>query len=162
MMRLSLRAPTSIAALACGAALMLAGVAAADDHGHDAHDHGAHGPAKGVADVADAGRAPPAPMMMRVDVVGTSGDVVGQASLIQGPRGVVSQITMNPGALTPGWHGLHLHAVGDCSDPPRFMASGGHVGLVAGGHGLLNPLGPEAGDLPNIYAFADGSAAAEF
>ena len=33
--------------------------------------------------------------------------------------------------------------------------------MVAGGHGLLNPNGPEGGDLPNIWAAADGSAAME-
>ena len=30
------------------------------------------------------------------------------------------------------------------------------------GHGLRNPDGPDSGDLPNLYAAADGSAKAEF
>ena len=36
-----------------------------------------------------------------------------------------------------------------------------HVGKVDGGHGLLNPKGPEGGDLPNIWAGADGAAGYE-
>ena len=30
------------------------------------------------------------------------------------------------------------------------------MGLVPGGHGLLNPEGPEPGDIPNIFVGADG------
>ena len=70
-------------------------------------------------------------------------------------------MTINPGGLEPGWHGLHLHQVGDCSDFGVFTNSGGHVGKVEGGHGLLNPAGPEGGDIPNIWAGADGSAGYE-
>ena len=51
--------------------------------------------------------------------------------------------------------------IGDCSDTGTFKASGGHVGMVEGGHGLLNPKGPEGGDIPNVWAAADGSAGYE-
>ena len=43
-----------------------------------------------------------------------------------------------------------------------FKKSGSHTGHGSGvEHGLLNPKGPESGDLPNIYAAADGAAKAE-
>ena len=71
------------------------------------------------------------------------------------------RIELGAAALTPGWHGLHLHAVGDCSDTGAFQKSGGHHGKTDGGHGLLNRTGPEAGDLPNIWATRDGSAGYE-
>ena len=95
-------------------------------------------------------------------VVGVTGDEIGSVKLTQGPIGVLGEVVLEAGAVTSGWHGLHIHQVGDCSDVGRFTNSGSHLGLVPNGHGLLNPVGPEAGDLPNFYASADGSGAIEF
>jgi Cu-Zn family superoxide dismutase len=83
----------------------------------------------------------------------TSGSTIGDAVFTQGPKGVLIRISVQPGKLTPGWHGLHLHEKGDCADRRAgFKASGAHAGHVETvQHGLLNPLGPEAGDLPNLY-----------
>lgn len=110
------------------------------------------GPAEGVY-----------PSMMRAtaSIVGVEGTEIGTASLLGGPNGLLIRIEIVPGGLVPGWHGLHLHAVGDCSDIGTFRASGGHVGMVAGGHGLLNPEGPEGGDIPNIWVGADGAGGYE-
>ena len=64
--------------------------------------------------------------------------------------------------LSPGWHGIHLHQVADCSDgADGFKASGGHVDPDERAHGLLNPDGFERADLPNIFAGSDGRATAE-
>lgn len=103
------------------------------------------------------------PSMMRMGgtIVGGDGVVIGNLNILDGPNGLLLEVTINQGGLTPGWHGLHLHQVGDCSDIGTFTASGGHVGKVEGGHGLLNPTGPEGGDLPNIWAASDGSAGYE-
>ena len=61
-----------------------------------------------------------------------------------------------------GLFGKYLNfCPGDCSDVGMYKMSGGHVGKMEGGHGLLNPKGPENGDLPNIWAAADGSAGYE-
>lgn len=95
------------------------------------------------------------------DVLGAEGTSIGTLDLKQGPHGTLIRVSLNPGALSPGWHGLHLHQIGDCSDTGTYKLSGGHVGKIEGGHGLLNPGGPEAGDTPNIHAAADGSAAME-
>lgn len=103
----------------------------------------------------------PSMMNARGTFVSGSGIVIGDANLIEGPNGLLLRVTINPGGLEPGWHGLHLHQVGDCSDFGVFTNSGGHVGKVEGGHGLLNPAGPEGGDIPNIWAGADGSAGYE-
>lgn len=103
------------------------------------------------------------PSMLRLtgDVVGVDGTSIGDLNILDGPNGLLMQVTIQPGGLAPGWHGLHMHQVGDCSDTGVFKLSGGHVGMVKGGHGLLNPNGPEGGDLPNIWAAADGSAGYE-
>lgn len=87
-------------------------------------------------------------------IVGRDGSAIGQAHFTEAPGGVLIRLEFSPNALPPGWHGLHLHTRGDCSDfAAGFQASGGHLGMgdrVA--HGLRNPAGPEAGDLPNIFA----------
>ena len=95
------------------------------------------------------------------DIINGDGEIIGSVSVIEGPHGSMIEATLAPGSLTPGWHGLHLHQVGDCSDLGVFRKSGGHLGLIPGGQGLLNPIGPEIGDVPNIWAAAEGSAGYE-
>lgn len=108
-----------------------------------------------------SGESLPSMMNARASMIDGTGAEIGNANMIAGPNGILLRITLNEGALTPGWHGLHLHQVGDCSDIGTFKASGGHVGMIEGGHGLLNPAGPEGGDIPNIWVSADGSAGYE-
>ena len=57
--------------------------------------------------------------------------------------------------LTPGTHGIHFHAVGRCDDA-TFESAGGHFNPTERKHGLENPDGPHAGDLPNITVPASG------
>lgn len=101
------------------------------------------------------------PAPLHIPVIANSGAEIGSATLSGGPKGVILRLTINPGALTPGWHGMHFHAVGDCSDSAKFMNSKAHINHNGAKHGLLNPNGPEDGDLPNLYVAADGSASAE-
>ena len=83
----------------------------------------------------------------------------GRVDLRQGPTGLLIKIEAS--GLTPGWHGIHFHAVGDCSDTAKFEKSKAHVNHDQSKHGLLNPEGPDEGDLPNVFANADGSVNAE-
>lgn len=93
----------------------------------------------------------------------TAGKTIGKATLTQLPTGLLIDIAIAPGSLTPGKHGLHLHAVGDCSDAAdAFKKAGGHADHSGREHGLANPKGPHMGDLPNLVVAADGSAGAEF
>lgn len=94
-------------------------------------------------------------------IVNNSGQPIGTIMLRGGPKATVAEVKINAGGLTPGWHGIHLHAVGDCSDVAQFQASKGHVNHSGSKHGLVNPEGPDDGDLPNIFANADGSVNAE-
>lgn len=97
-------------------------------------------------------------------VVGAEGRALGQATFTEAPSGVLIRLEFSEGALPPGWHGLHLHQRGDCSDfAAGFQASGGHLGMDRRvRHGLMNPDGPEAGDLPNLHASPAGAFGAEF
>jgi Cu-Zn family superoxide dismutase len=94
-------------------------------------------------------------------IINNKGATIGSVQLRGGPAGVVLRVTLQAGSLTPGWHGVHLHATGDCSDTAGFQASKGHVNHDSRKHGLLNGEGPDNGDLPNLFAQADGSVSAE-
>lgn len=96
------------------------------------------------------------------EVINNSGQVIGTVTANGAAHGVIFRVSLNPGALSPGWHGMHLHAVGDCADIAAFKSAKSHVNHGTGQHGLLNPAGPESGDLPNLHIAADGSAQAEF
>lgn len=63
--------------------------------------------------------------------------------------------------LTAGAHGIHFHAVGRC-DAPDFASAGPHFNPAGRRHGLANPDGPHAGDMPAIAAGTDGRATVDF
>lgn len=96
---------------------------------------------------------------LTVPLKGPQGQDLGLATLTEGPRGVLIRVAAR--GLTPGWHGVHFHEKGDCAGPD-FKSAGAHVhGGEGPTHGLLNPGGDEAGDLPNIWADERGAANAE-
>jgi Cu-Zn family superoxide dismutase len=116
-------------------------------------------PSSGTAATAPVAAArAPVGATARAALADGEGGAAGTASFRQGPTGVLIRIEAT--GLTPGWHGLHLHGVGRC-EGPKFESAGSHVKHSGAVHGLLNADGPESGDLPNLYAGADGRAFAE-
>jgi Cu-Zn family superoxide dismutase len=111
------------------------------------HDTAAHEEAAAPSISPDLGKRVVTP------IYDTKGAILGDAVFTQGAHGVVIRVTLAPGKLSAGWHGLHIHEKADCSDKAAgFKASGAHAGhLETIKHGLFNPTGPEPGDLPNIY-----------
>ncbi|WP_116091321.1 superoxide dismutase family protein [Sphingomonas crusticola] len=86
--------------------------------------------------------------------------ITGSVTVSPAPKGVL--VHVEAAGLTPGWHAAHFHEKADCGDA-AFKLAGGHVhGAAPVVHGLLNPAATDNGDLPNLYAGADGSAKAEF
>lgn len=85
----------------------------------------------------------------------SAGRTVGSATLVPATGGV--RISARLSGLPPGPHGIHIHTEGRC-DPPTFDSAGGHYNPTNREHGLQNPLGPHAGDLPNLTVAADGTA----
>ena len=106
--------------------------------------------------------APAAPLAVGATatamMAGPDGTAMGTVTLTQGPHGVL--IAADLTGLTPGGHGFHIHQTGSCA--PDFAAAGDHFAPKGLEHGYDNEAGFHAGDLPNIYAAADGTARADF
>lgn len=118
------------------------------------------GPSAGFAQ-STAPAPAPAPTVAKAEVIGNAGKPIGAVTATGTERVTIVRLVLEPGALQPGWHGIHFHAVADCSDPEKFTASKAHVNHGGKAHGLLNPNGPDEGDLANVFAAADGSVHAE-
>jgi Cu-Zn family superoxide dismutase len=88
----------------------------------------------------------------KVELQDAAGESVGFVKLTrQGGKVVVRGQTEG---LSPGFHGFHVHAVGECVPP--FTSAGGHYnpgGAVHGSH---------AGDMPSMLVLGDGTAQAQF
>jgi len=95
----------------------------------------------------------------QVSILNAQGAEAGKATLTQGATGLLIKVEAT--GLTPGWHGIHIHATGQCEAP--FTSAGAHInhGDPQKPHGLLNAEGPDDGDLPNVFADAKGAVNAE-
>lgn len=99
---------------------------------------------------------PPASAPSRMawaELKSASGESVGSAVLRQEDGRV--RIVVQAGGLTPGRHGVHVHAVGQC-EAPSFQSAGSHFNPLGKKHGLANSEGAHGGDLPDLEADASG------
>ena len=90
-------------------------------------------------------------------LINSAGQTIGTVRAWQTAGGVSFRVTAS--GLPHGLHGIHVHAVGRC-DPPEFTTTGAHWNPANRKHGLNNPAGPHAGDLPNVEVAANGALAA--
>jgi len=86
------------------------------------------------------------------EIKDSRGQTVGTAVFTPTPQGVVLVVEVSK--LTPGNHGIHVHAAGIC-EPPDFKSAGGHFNPHAKKHGLKSPEGAHSGDLPNLEVGPD-------
>lgn len=120
---------------------------------------GAHGAGHGATEVQPA--AGPTDTLT-AQIKGANGNEVAAATIdFSGGFATITVQTTGAGALTPGAHGIHIHAVGKCEvnsvaptggAPGDFLSAGGHF---AGG-GANHP--GHAGDLSSLQVRGDGTA----
>jgi Cu-Zn family superoxide dismutase len=95
-----------------------------------------------------------APATAKAEIKDAMGKTVGSATLTDSPNGVLVHVTLT--AAPPGAHAFHIHSTGKC-DGPDFMTAGGHFNPMMKQHGITNPMGMHAGDLPNVQVPAGGA-----
>ena len=86
--------------------------------------------------------------------IDATGSEIGSIHLVEDAQGFV-HVNVKVEGLSTGLHGIHIHAVGSCAGP-TFASAGGHYNPLVRQHGLENPNGPHAGDLPNLVVDAEG------
>ena len=100
-----------------------------------------------------------APETAKAELKDASGKTVGQATLTESPHGVLVHVTL--AGAPQGAHAFHIHATGKC-EGPAFTTAGGHFNPAMKQHGVSNPLGMHAGDLPNVEVPASGALTFDF
>lgn len=92
--------------------------------------------------------------VIRATLEDAAGRQVAVATFRERPGSAVTVVVRGRG-LPPGFHGMHVHAVGVC-EAPSFTSAGGHLKKPGTSHG------DHAGDLPSLYVKSDGTASARF
>ncbi|MDE0390476.1 MAG: superoxide dismutase family protein [Rhodospirillales bacterium] len=100
-----------------------------------------------ASQTASAGENASAAMM------NANGESVGSVTLSATPQGTLLHATLEN--LPAGAHAFHVHAVGVCEPP--FKSAGGHFNPAGKKHGINNPEGMHAGDMPNIHVPDSGA-----
>ena len=89
---------------------------------------------------------------VKVQLVDASGASAGVVRLTT--QGSTAIVRAQVEGLTPGFHGFHVHSVGECVPP--FTSAGGHYNPTGAVHGS------HAGDMPSLLVLDDGTASLQF
>jgi Cu-Zn family superoxide dismutase len=89
----------------------------------------------------------------KAELKDAQGKSVGQVTLTETAHGVLIHASLM--SVPAGTHAFHVHATGTCVPP--FTSAGGHFNPGTSQHGMMNPMGMHAGDMPNVQVPADGN-----
>ena len=131
--------PLILAAAACGSASDDASQAAAT--------------AESASPAAAQASPSAAPTRAVATLKTADGKEAGTVTLL--PAGDAIRLAVQVVDLPAGEHGIHVHTVGMC-EGPKFESAGGHWNPGGKQHGLNNPAGSHAGDMPNLTVGEDG------
>ena len=98
------------------------------------------------------------PMQAVAMLMTADGQQAGTATATQEGESVA--VSFEGQNLPAGMHGVHVHMVGSCE--PDFSAAGDHWNPTDQSHGLEDPEGQHAGDMPNLEVGEDGSGSLEY
>ena len=89
-----------------------------------------------------------------VPIKTSSGDDAGAATFKENKAGTELTISVKLKNLPIGEHAVHIHANAVC-DAPDFKGAGGHFNPDSKQHGMDNPMGHHAGDMPKNFVVGE-------
>lgn len=113
-----------------------------------------------VAGCGDSGQSPGevSGNVARAQLLGADQAEYGEVIAAQGDGQLI--VSINAKNMSPGPHGVHIHAIGKC-EGPDFKSAGGHWNPTEKEHGFENTKGAHMGDLFNLDIGEDGTGSLE-
>lgn len=136
------------------AALALTACGTSGDSAKAGNEANAQAPAQANASGGQAGATQAVATLQNAQ-----GAAAGSATAAASEGGIM--VSLRVEGLPAGEHGVHVHTTGRC-DAPGFESAGGHWNPTGAQHGLEEPAGQHAGDMPNLNVDQNGRGSLDY